>query len=843
MPAIAKVNEDFHAVLGVDVGYSDNRISTGLCLLSWDDKKIEIVARRCTSQLEGQKQAILDIVNEKKLASVAIDGPLTHDFQLVNYYRSSETLLSRGCLQRRGKPGPTNSPTGQQLHTRATELAQFIAKKLTINNSSHYQPIYAKSVVEAFPNMFLAALIDEHHLPQLHRDASDRYWEKAIKLKLFDRMFSVLLPGRELRINLDQIADHDERAAIVCALTALVVAVGKPVGVGDPSGGDIILPPRKLWGLGNGGVAWMTKALLENMESIGASPGNVQHHDLSRIYDGKEPLQSELTHLTLDIARISSFTSFEDRLHPLIQQYVSSLFTSTNGPADVSVTRIPENNLIIEWKGNNQELQPIALTAHLDKINHFGAFDINELPVAIDGDEIVGQLDDAVGVALCLHILSECLQIKGCPPIMLLLSEMEERGSYRNTSLLKNNGQGIELSPGAHRIADYLLKENKLPGAVITFDTSAVFGKTGGIAVHSEFWEMEGSCDVDQSDQLISRTQKLVEEIRAINPSVQLANGLNDYVTYGTCLNELKGNDIPSIAIEPAIDPIHAIGERMKIADIQSVADTVIRLIKRRVRANPAPAKPYDHHDKAGNPGDVIKHVALLAAADAIMKNSRDVFRFADTFAGYAFNPIRSSGEWQEGIGIFEKLPKEPTNEAITFWHSLWSCAYGLAGSTYPGSSTFIRKLCMKRGVQAQLSLWDTSPAVISQLKQTYSDNEARIFDRPATVKDFDAEKPDLLLIDPPDLSLIASLLAFVELSDAVVIWLPVLYTNGTETAASKNAYDYCQKQGLRVTTVTWKSTRSMCGCRLAHKLPEDAAGAIEAAVGDIAHASGWKVS
>ncbi|NJD36726.1 MAG: DUF429 domain-containing protein [Geobacter sp.] len=551
----------------------------------------------------------------------------------------------------------------------------------------------------------------------------------------------------------------------------------------------------------------------------------------------------KLEHLVCELARVPSFTTFEDRLHPLVQQYISSLLTSNNEPVNVSVTRIPENNLIIEWKGNNQELQPIALTAHLDKINHFGAFDINELPVAIDGDEIVGQLDDAVGVALCLHILSECLQIKGCPPIMLLLSEMEERGSYRNTSLLKNNGQGIELSPGAHRIADYLLKENKLPGAVITFDTSAVFGKTGGIAVHSDFWEMEGSCDVDQSDQLISRTQKLVEEIRAINPSVQLANGLNDYVTYGTCLNELKGNDIPSIAIEPAIDPIHAIGERMKIADIQSVADTVIRLIKRRVRANPAPAKPYDHHDKAGNPGDVIKHVALLAAADAIMKNSRDVFRFADTFAGYAFNPIRSSGEWQEGIGIFEKLPKEPTNEAITFWHSLWSCAYGLAGSTYPGSSTFIRKLCMKRGVQAQLSLWDTSPAVISQLKQTYSDNEARIFDRPATVKDFDAEKPDLLLIDPPDLSLIASLLAFVELSDAVVIWLPVLYTNGTETAASKNAYDYCQKQGLRVTTVTWKSTRSMCGCRLAHKLPEDAAGAIEAAVGDIAHASGWKVS
>ena len=80
--------------------------------------------------------------------------------------------------------------------------------------------------------------------------------------------------------------------------------------------------------------------------------------------------------------------------------------------------------------------------------------------------------------------------------------------------------------------------------------------------------------------QLRSRTLTLTERIRNIDPDVYHANGSNDYVTYGKRFNEKVESDIPSIAIEPAIWPIHAIGERMKVADIHRVSTIVLELLK-----------------------------------------------------------------------------------------------------------------------------------------------------------------------------------------------------------------------------------------------------------------------
>jgi 23S rRNA A2030 N6-methylase RlmJ len=548
----------------------------------------------------------------------------------------------------------------------------------------------------------------------------------------------------------------------------------------------------------------------------------------------------KLTHFTYELARVPSFTTFEDRLKPHIEQYSFNLPTLSNVPKSITVTPVPYNNLIIEWQGNRHDIPPIALTAHLDKINHFGTPDIKELSIAIEGDEIVGQLDDAVGVALCLHILSECMRIKSCPPIMLLFSEMEEKGSYPEGNFLINNGQGYELSPGAHRIADYLIKNKKLPQAVITFDTSAVFKKTGGIAVYPAFWDMEGSSTEQQVSRLLSRTDDLVNRLRTINPGVHLANGSNDYVTYGSRFNEQQGNDIPSIAIEPAIWPIHAIGERVKIENIRGVADLVLKLIKQWPITATAP-KPYDHHNKAGNQGDVVKHVALLAAAEAIMQGKSGVFSYADTFAGYAYNPIRSSGEWQQGIGVFSNLDNVIANEAICFWRSLWQCAYGLPGSVYPGSSTLIRKLCMKHGLKPYLSLWDTSPTVITQLRQAYSDTEAVIFERPATIADLNSINPDLLLIDPPDLSMIDELLNFCDKVDAVIIWLAILHKDGVETQQSLDAYAACQRCGYEIISVTWDGSSSMSGCRLICKLPLVASSKLKAAVQELSALLGYE--
>jgi hypothetical protein len=54
-----------------------------------------------------------------------------------------------------------------------------------------------------------------------------------------------LLPGRAVATGWASVTNHDDRAALVCALTALGVASGNYVAVGDDDGW-IVLPPRAL---------------------------------------------------------------------------------------------------------------------------------------------------------------------------------------------------------------------------------------------------------------------------------------------------------------------------------------------------------------------------------------------------------------------------------------------------------------------------------------------------------------------------------------------------------------------------------------------------------------------
>lgn len=543
----------------------------------------------------------------------------------------------------------------------------------------------------------------------------------------------------------------------------------------------------------------------------------------------------KLTHLTTQIARQPSFTTFEGRLDKLIRQYCSQI-------SDLEVIPVPANNYIIRWPGKNPDARPIALTAHLDKINHSDGPHADELPVIIEGDELVGQLDDAAGVAICIHLLAECQHIRNCPPIMVLLSEMEEISGYENAALLKKGGLGVDLSPGAHRIADYLLNHEVIPQLVITVDTSAALGRTGGVLLYTDFWEFEGTSSQDQPQELLEKTRKLRDKILK-NPMVTLTNGRNDYVTYGSRFNTQKGHIVPSIAIEPAIFPLHGKNERIKRDDLAEASSIILEQIRQQAMVGQQ-KKPlaYDHHDKAGNQGDVIKHVALLAAADALMCGKTGSFSYADTFAGYPFNPIRAGGEWLQGIGRQELRNLKTENTAITFWKELWHCQYGLPGSTYPGSSTFIRKLCMKNEVVQRLALWDTMPAVVSQLKQAFCTQEASIYSHAATPDEIASFKPDLLLIDPPDLALVERLLQFFDVAENVIMWLPLLYKQGVETKETRDACRACEDKGLVSLTATWGGESAMQGCRLFYALPEDVIASVKKAVREIGGAVGWKV-
>lgn len=261
----------------------------------------------------------------------------------------------------------------------------------------------------------------------------------------------------------------------------------------------------------------------------------------------------------------------------------------------------------------------------------------------------------------------------------------------------------------------------------------------------------------------------------------------------------------------------------------------------------------YDHNKKAGNQGDVVKHTALLAAADAIINASSGDFEYADTFAGYASNTLQSTGEWRYGIGNLWQSGLSCDNVNITFWHDLWDCKPGLLGSVYPGSSGFILKLCMSKARNFRARLWDTSPVVIAQLMEAYDNQEVTIHPRPAISDDFTDHKPDLLLIDPPGLRTkskkqypdLAELLCFFDKVPNTILWFPITAQGkgspARETGPSEKAKCECLSYGLSVASVRWSNGIRTCGCRLAYRLPSEAAYALQSAVDDVATLMRWE--
>ncbi|MGE0363992.1 MAG: hypothetical protein AB7H93_16010 [Vicinamibacterales bacterium] len=272
-------------VLGIDVGYSPRKKTNCFCAMEWTQTTVTFAFGSATSDPCERASALASLRLVGKVHAVAIDGPLTNGLGIVDHYRAAEALLSRGGLQKRGKPGQTSSPVGRQLHRHATALAHLALESTDVVPATHAQPIHASAVVEAFPNMYLGALVPEPELPVLHRDASDRYWEiLAERTSRLESLIYRALPGRVLRNDLVTIRDHEHRAGVVCALTALSVAAGAYVAVGDATDGDIVLPAQSEWGPASSGRgSWLERELRSNLELVTKARRCHPNHQRARI--------------------------------------------------------------------------------------------------------------------------------------------------------------------------------------------------------------------------------------------------------------------------------------------------------------------------------------------------------------------------------------------------------------------------------------------------------------------------------------------------------------------------------------------------------------------------------
>jgi len=236
-------------VFGIDVGWTAKKPTTGLSLIEWDQHRI--IHTSCLVSVDeiDRRSKIKQIVMERKLLAVGIDGPLAPGLMIINQYRTAEKLLSRGKFQLRGKPGPTNGGSGPRLHQEATALANLTLSVCEVSPALYPYAIHRKTVVEAFPNAFLGVLQAEKWFPSILE--ARRRWTDLLfprTKQTIHRLLLSLLPKHELGFDIDGIIGHEQVASFICALTAFCVAANQCIAVGDANSGYIVLPPLRLWG-------------------------------------------------------------------------------------------------------------------------------------------------------------------------------------------------------------------------------------------------------------------------------------------------------------------------------------------------------------------------------------------------------------------------------------------------------------------------------------------------------------------------------------------------------------------------------------------------------------------
>lgn len=280
---------------------------------------------------------------------------------------------------------------------------------------------------------------------------------------------------------------------------------------------------------------------------------------------------NKLSTLIREIATVPSFSSFEERLHPCILKLMEPVEGAKRH-------HVPENNLVFTVPGDMKR-RPVALSAHLDKINHFGESWPEELPFSESDGKITGQLDNAVGLAVCIA-LARISKARSFPPLILLFSEMEESfGLKHHPHLLKNHGEGLHHGLGAERISRFLINQKMLPSAVITVDTTPLFKGRPGVALYSGHWEFT---EKNPGHREKEETARIRDGLQALNPDILLSNNTNDYLHYGALLNGDEERPVPSLALEPAIFPYHQKDESVYMSDIKEVLAMMARWLEER---------------------------------------------------------------------------------------------------------------------------------------------------------------------------------------------------------------------------------------------------------------------
>lgn len=251
----------------------------------------------------------------------------------------------------------------------------------------------------------------------------------------------------------------------------------------------------------------------------------------------------------------------------------------------------------------------------------------------------------------------------------------------------------------------------------------------------------------------------------------------------------------------------------------------------------------YDHRLKAGNQGDVVKHVALLAVVRSCLGGTSRLLNYVDAFAGPAGSLLLPGGEWGRGVGRLNRAAAVESPH-VGSWIRWYLARPQLTGSRYPGSALVVSDAAVEAGMPVSMTLWDISEAVVADLRAVFP--KQTVLHRPVDPAHPSVNNADLLFVDPPGLAeqwpLVLELL---QRGRTMLAWLPinVAIVNRKVRLSSLAEEQLDAVRHLAATAATrvlWAHGGRTIGCLLVYRCAPAAVANLRQAVTQVVSLCAW---
>ncbi|MBW8192181.1 23S rRNA (adenine(2030)-N(6))-methyltransferase RlmJ [Neiella marina] len=234
----------------------------------------------------------------------------------------------------------------------------------------------------------------------------------------------------------------------------------------------------------------------------------------------------------------------------------------------------------------------------------------------------------------------------------------------------------------------------------------------------------------------------------------------------------------------------------------------------------------YEHKTKAGNLGDVFKHLALVQMLEGLLTHHQGKhFCYADTYAGRPDYAVTSSKGWRKGAGKLLSIDVPPM-PAARFWHQhVANVPESAEMARYPGSTLLADQLIALHGFKSQMMLWETTGANMSALRERFP-HAKYTAQAEAKASDLLLEQADFIFVDPPgvhsrrhpDYPNWQTLAQMLVLPSAMLMWLPLPDSlTSSRTITHREIRQLAVSLNFTVSEVVW-NTSGMLGCQLLYR-------------------------